>query len=99
MSNLHHTIVIYIQQDATLYSLFFWKMLRMFRVVPHPSSGAQATVSTASGTCHTVTAICRYRGRVGTRLSVLCCVVGGVCHLQHNTAHSNQFQLFHDSSR
>jgi len=37
----------------------------------HPSSGAQITVSTASGICHTVTAICRYRGRVGTGLSVL----------------------------
>ena len=36
-----------------------------------PSSGAQTTVSTASGICHTVTAICRYRGRVGTVLSVL----------------------------
>jgi hypothetical protein len=30
-----------------------------------------ATVSTASGICHTVTAICCYRGRVGTGLSVL----------------------------
>jgi hypothetical protein len=28
-------------------------------------------VSTASGICHTVTAICRYCGRVGTGLSVL----------------------------
>jgi hypothetical protein len=28
-------------------------------------------VSTASGICHTVTAICRYRGRDGTGLSVL----------------------------
>jgi hypothetical protein len=28
-------------------------------------------VSTASGICHTVTAICRYRRRVGTGLSVL----------------------------
>ena len=63
-----------------------------------PSSGAHTTVSTASGICHTVTAICCYRGKVGTGLSVLCCVVGGVGHLQHNTAHSNQFQLFHDSS-
>jgi hypothetical protein len=26
----------------------------------HPSSGAQTTVSTASGICHTVTATCRY---------------------------------------
>jgi hypothetical protein len=30
----------------------------------------KTTVSTASGICHTVTAICRYRGRVGTGLSV-----------------------------
>ena len=37
----------------------------------HPSSGAQTAVSTSSGICHTVTAICRYRGRVGTGLSVL----------------------------
>jgi uncharacterized transporter YbjL len=29
------------------------------------------TVSTASGICHTVTATCRCRGRVGTGLSVL----------------------------
>jgi hypothetical protein len=32
----------------------------------HPSSGTQITVSTASGICHNVTVICRYRGRVGT---------------------------------
>jgi hypothetical protein len=31
----------------------------------------RVTVSTASGICHTVTAICRYHGRVGTGLSVL----------------------------
>jgi hypothetical protein len=37
----------------------------------HPSSSAHTTVSTASGICHTVTAICRYRGRVGTGLSLL----------------------------
>ena len=37
----------------------------------HPSSGAQTTVSTTSGICHTVTATCRYRGGVGIGLSVL----------------------------
>jgi hypothetical protein len=37
----------------------------------HSSSGAQTVVSTASGICHTLTATCRYRGRVGTGLSVL----------------------------
>jgi len=42
-----------------------------FRWDHHPSSGAQTTVSTASGICHTVIAICRYRGRVETGLSVL----------------------------
>jgi hypothetical protein len=43
----------------------------MFRVELPPSTGAHTTVSTASGICHTVTAIWRYRGRVGTGLSVL----------------------------
>jgi hypothetical protein len=37
----------------------------------HPSSGAQTNVITTYGICHTVTAICRYRGRDGTDLSVL----------------------------
>jgi hypothetical protein len=35
------------------------------------STGTHITVSTASGICHTVTAICRFRGRDGTGLSVL----------------------------
>ena len=37
----------------------------------HPPSGAETTVSTASGNCHTVIAIFRYPWRVGTSLSVL----------------------------
>jgi hypothetical protein len=37
----------------------------------HPLSGSQTTVSTASGICHTVTAICRYCRGVGTGLGVL----------------------------
>ena len=37
----------------------------------HPSSGAQTSVSTVSGICNTVIAICRYRGRDATGLSVL----------------------------
>jgi hypothetical protein len=60
-------IPIYIQQDAMLRSLFIsencstclWWYL-------HPSSGVHTTISTASGICHTVTATCRFRGRVGT---------------------------------
>ena len=65
-------IPIYIQQDATLHSLFIsGDCSTCFVWYFHPSSGAHTTVSTASGTCHTVTAICRYYGRVGTGLSVL----------------------------
>ena len=62
----------YIQQDATLHSLFIsGNCSTCFGWYFHPSSGTHTTVSTASGICHTVTAICRYRGRVGTGLSVL----------------------------
>jgi hypothetical protein len=62
----------YIQQDATLNGLFIsGNCSTCFGSYFHPSSGAHTTVSTASGICHTVTAICRYRGRVGTGLSLL----------------------------
>jgi hypothetical protein len=64
-------ISIYIQQDATLHSLFIsGKYYTRFGWYFHPSSEAHTPVSTASGICHTVTAICRYRRRVGTGLSV-----------------------------
>jgi hypothetical protein len=67
-----NSISIYIQQDATLHSLFIsGNCSTCFGWYFHPSSDAHTTVSTASGICHTVTAICRYRGRVGTSLSVL----------------------------
>jgi hypothetical protein len=59
----------------------------------HPSSGTQTIVSTTPGICHTVTDICRYRGRVETGVE---CAVGGVRHPQHT---QNQFQLFHNSVR
>ena len=59
-------IPIYIQQDATLHSLFkSGNCSTCFGWYLHPSSGAHTTVSTASGIFYTVTAICRYRGRVG----------------------------------
>ena len=58
-------IPVYIQQDATLHSLFIsGNCSTRFGWCFHPSSGAHTTVSTASGICHTVTAIWRYRGRV-----------------------------------
>jgi hypothetical protein len=54
-------IQIYIQQDATLHSLFIYgNCSTCFGWYHHPSSGAQTTVSTASGICHTVTATCCY---------------------------------------
>jgi hypothetical protein len=58
-------IPIYIQQDATLHSLFIsGNCSTCFGWYFHPSSGAHTTVSTASGICHnTVTATCRYGGR------------------------------------
>jgi hypothetical protein len=64
-------IPIYIQQDAMLDSFISGNCSTCFWWYFHPSSGAHTTVSTASGICHTVTDICRYRGRVGTGLSVL----------------------------
>ena len=58
---------IYIQQDATLHSLFITgNCSTCFGWYLHPSSGAHTTVSTASGICHTVTDYCRCRGSVGT---------------------------------
>ena len=80
---------IYIQQDATLHSLFISKNCpTCFGWYFHPSSGADTTVSTASGICHTVTAACRYRGRVGTGLSVLWVAYDG---WKYHPKHVEQF--------
>jgi len=60
-------IPIYIQQDATLHSLFIsGNCSTCFGWYLHPSPGAHTTVSTASGISHTVTATCCYCGKVGT---------------------------------
>jgi hypothetical protein len=104
-------VLIYIQQDATLHSLYYLEtavhvsggttthhqernqlyLQHLVFVTPlllpaaiisenystcfgwyhHPSSGAQKAVSTASGICHTVTVIYRYRGRFGSGLRVM----------------------------
>jgi hypothetical protein len=62
-----NNIPIYMQRDAMLHSLFISvNCSTRFRWYFHPSSGAHTTVFTASVICHTVTAICHYRGRVGT---------------------------------
>jgi hypothetical protein len=55
-----YTVYLYLETALTRFGWYF-----------HPSSGAHTTVSIASGICHTVTAICHYRRRVGTGLSVL----------------------------
>ena len=65
--NIVLCIPIYIQQDATLHSLFIsGNYSTCYGWYLHPSSGAHTTVFTAYGICHTVTATCRYRGGVGT---------------------------------
>ena len=58
-------------QHNTVYFILSRKCCVCFGWYHHPLSGAQTTVSTASGNCHTVTATCCYRGRVGIGLSVL----------------------------
>ena len=62
--NAEYYILIYIQQDATLHSLFY------LETALHVSGGTfthhqerNTTVSTASGISHTVTGTCRYSGR------------------------------------
>jgi hypothetical protein len=78
------------------YSLFiFGKCSTYFGWYFRPSSGAHTTVSTASGICHAVTAICRYRVRDGTGLSVLW--VASATHSTTQTG-SNSSTIAVDSS-
>jgi hypothetical protein len=86
-----NSIPTYIQQDVTLHSLFIsGNCSTCFGSYFHPSSGTHTTVSTASGICHTVTAICRYQ----LETVWVCCG-----WRTSPTAQSNRFQLFHDSGR
>jgi hypothetical protein len=79
--------VIYIQQDDNVTQFILsGNCSTCFGRYHHPSSEAHTTVSTASGVCYTVIAVCCYPERVGTGFSVLCCVISDVPHLQHNTA-------------
>ena len=64
-----------------LHSLFYrGNCSTCFRWYHHPSSGAKTTVPTASGIYHTVTAICRYRGRVVPFTQL----IGILSAIQHN---------------
>jgi hypothetical protein len=70
--NVHGSVHRKYIPDATLHSFFIsGNCSTCFGWYFHPSSGSHTTVSTVSGICHTVTAICRYLGTVGTGLSVL----------------------------
>jgi len=65
-------IPICIQRAETLHSLFISGNCSIcFGRHLFLSSEAQTNVSAASGICRAVIATCRYRGRVGTGLSVL----------------------------
>jgi hypothetical protein len=87
-----NNIPTYIQQDVTLHSLFIsGNCSTCFGWYFHPSSGAHTTVSTASGICHTVTATCRYRGRVGTGLSVLWVACTPYDRWKYHPKHEEQF--------
>jgi hypothetical protein len=56
-----YTVYLYLETALPCFGWYF-----------HPSSGGHTTVSTASGICHTVTAICRYQlEELETDLSVL----------------------------
>jgi hypothetical protein len=92
----HNNIVIYIQQDATFHSLFFWKLPYMCQVVPPPI--IRSANNCVYGIWYLSYRYC-YLLLLWKSWNWFECAVGGVRHLQHNTAHSNQFQLFHDSSR
>ena len=78
-------MLIKIQRDATLCRyLFTAKLLYMFRVSQHPSSGVLKTVTAASGTGHnTGTATSLQRGLIAT----------GLCE-SHATTLSQTFDSF-----
>jgi len=64
-------IPIYIQQDAALHSLFIsGNCSTCFGWYLHSSSGAQTTLSTTSGICHTVTVL-NTVGNCNTMVSII----------------------------
>jgi hypothetical protein len=67
-----NNILIYIQQDATLHSLFYLgTALHVSGVTITHLQEHKTTVSTASGNRYHRIVVCCYRERVGTGLSVL----------------------------
>jgi len=75
----HRYIPIYIQQDATLNSLFIsGNCSTCFGWYFHPSSGAHTTGCTAPDICHTVTATCRYGQKIAKQ-STQCYCITEIC--------------------
>ena len=72
----------YISNKMQRYTVYFiWKLLYMFRVVLPPIiRSANNCIYSVWYLHHTVTAICRYRGRGGTGFSVL-----WVAYVAHST--------------
>jgi hypothetical protein len=66
-----NNILIYIQQNATLHSLFYLETALHVLGGTTNHHQERKQLSTAPGICHTVTAIRCYRGRVGSGLNVL----------------------------
>ena len=66
-SSTHHQehIELYLQHLVSVTPLLLPAAIVEELELLHPSSGAHSTVSTVSGICHTVTPICRCRGRIG----------------------------------
>jgi hypothetical protein len=88
-------IPIYIQQNATLHSLFIsGNCSKYFGWYFHPSSGAHTTVSTTSGIFRTFTANW-LSWKSWNRFE---CAVGGVHHPQHTQTGSNFSTIASDSS-
>jgi len=79
--NFNKNILIYIQQDAALYSsFFFWKLLYMFRVVPPP------IIRSANNCIYSIWYLSHsycYLPLLWKSWKWFECAVGGVHHPQH----------------
>ena len=82
-------MLIKIQPDATVCRyLFTAKLLYMFRVSPHPSSGVLQTITAASGTGHSIgTATSLQRGPIRPRRTEVAVtdITASNTHLQEDT--------------
>jgi hypothetical protein len=86
--------ILYISNKMQSYTIYFiWKLLYMFRVIPSP------IIRSANNYIYSICYLSRrfcYLRLSWKSWNWFECAVGGV---HPPTAHSNQFQLFHDSGR